>query len=138
MKNIKKTLSLIGVLIMSSMSLAQTVTYEDVQAGKHESGKINSYESVSGKTYEVGDTIYFNEPSAKGTYVSSQKMDVTAKPQPMGEEENGKYAVINSIKISGSKSDGFMVGFVAKGEGINENYIIFIDFAEQSDEIKNK
>lgn len=126
-----------GFLSISNLLFSQSTDYETLSSEEDQAGKYKSYTASNDVTYSIGDTLYFTEPSSEnGTYISSQKMDITAKPVPFDSAENGKYSVIQTIKVSGSLEQGYMVGFITKGELIDANYLIFIEYGIESQEIK--
>ncbi len=137
MNKLKLILATISFVCISGIATAQTITYSELSSGKELSGKYQKYESKSGKTYAIGDKVQLGVPSgSNGMFVNIQKMDITAKPAEFGKEDSNKYIILQAIKTLSNESGDNQVGFLAQAENTKDYYIVFIENAIATNEIK--
>lgn len=133
-----KTLVLLFLITTSFTSMAQTLSYEDLAAGKAK-GTFESYTAKDGSVYTVGDTLLINSPSGvNGQFVNIESMDILGRRFLVGTNSANTTAVLKKIRVGGSKRAGWKAAFQTQGFSSIDNYFFFIEDAVATGEIAMK
>lgn len=126
------------ITISPFLSTAQTITFEEVQnATESLDGHYDTYIAEDGTSYSIGDEIEFGDPSGdNGQFQTAQQLDINNRFSVRDKSSTGVKSKINRIKIWVDAAPGFQVGIQSKGNGPNDNYMIFIEPALSSGEVK--
>lgn len=143
-----KKLLLSCIILFSTMSFGQELTYEQVQSATKKSDltkeKIVQYTSKIGKVYKIGDEIKINRPEDGKVFTSMAKRMTVVEalsaesarhfnPNIYARDVANGSLKIKTFVIEGDKKLGFFIS--ANLDGQFNNIQVKIDLAEEVKEI---
>ncbi|MEX0997624.1 MAG: hypothetical protein WDZ45_11285 [Flavobacteriaceae bacterium] len=132
----KPTLLLLTLLI-STLSYAQLVTYEEFEAAENQKKvELDSYQAKNGQVFKIGDKITIAQPSMRNDQYLSVLMNDLGTRKRISISIKGFEAEIKKFRVVGRKRIGYSVVAVTKGVDGLANYWIAIEEAIESGEIE--
>lgn len=135
-------LLLVFFSLVSSISKAQELKYSDLATTKFSPYKnhyFQSYESKDGAIYKIADRLKIGKPSTNKTfaYILDDNPLAPSDERHLGVSSSDDETEIKKIYVTGNKRTGYSVYFRTKGYNGLSTFIIDIENAISSNEIKS-
>ena len=95
-----------------------------------------SYESKDGTVYNIGDTLVINSPRDGNKFSHIQGYSALGGVTNIYEDVSGDITIIKKVWVTGSKNTGKQVSLKTSGITGLTSYIIKIELAKSSGEVK--
>lgn len=131
----KKTITLLALVLTTFASSAQDVKYSDLSSMTKGDGKLDSYTSKDGIVFKLGDTVTVGVPSGNKTFNYIEDGSIFGT-QPATSRISGNRMIIKRIWVSGTKRQGFQPQMKLEGV-LGTGLFIKIEEAIATGEIKS-
>lgn len=128
----KKLMTILVILLISSITFAQNNLISYVQIQKSEKrikGTFTSYETKEGVIYNVGDTLKIGTPSTNKTFAYITMIDIMGTMSPVKSSVSNTNAVIRKIRVGGTKRMGWFISLQTQSHVGIANYFISLENA---------